>query len=901
MINSIDTFKSSYIKTKLNIPSISNDIVLRKNILKRLDTSLTKKLITISAPAGFGKTTSIIDWLWKNKIPFSWLSLSESDNLSKTFITYIVRAINLTYPEWGNTIIPILENSEKINLQYISELIINEIEQSNKDFYLILDDFHLVENKEIEDFLEKLLKHTRDNFHLYLLSRYQVKLSLIPKYRLENKLLEININDFKFQTDEIKSLFFNNNYKIENDLAQIIHEKTEGWILCIKMILASIENEYELETYIKNFSGKDKNIFDYFFFEVINNLDENYKLFLLKTSLVNKFNPEIAKYLTGFDNIYEIISTIENKNLFLISLDKYREWYRYHYFFQDSLQEYFKRINFTLFKETHKKVYKWLYENDYFSEALFHAIKTDDLDFIFESVENICFESLLKGQKILSTVVEKIPEDITKKSVFLYIYKAWMTASDFQVDFSEKYIKSANTLFENYDEEKQEYIKFFITNVQVIISAKQNNIFLIFKYANKLKKSKIGLQPYWLASIYSHIGFAHIINLDFDKAIKNLNKAVFYFQKSNNITSMISTKSFIARVFFLLGELHKAEKIFLEIIKISENYNLEKHPDLLSIFTDLASIYSYYCDKDKVYEYLQKLNNLKLEKFSSSLSYFYIMSITIKFNFWDFENLKNLIDEFEEIIINKNISSYLDILNSFKLKFDIFNGNFSKAKNWAIDFIERFEKIYSTPEMLNMDQIIHLYNELSTLIQFFMFEKKYQNILYFIDKILPLSEKFNIISITIDLEIKKAIILKILGKDKLAQDLFIKSLELSQNNDFISPYAYEYEIEIIKILINDTLNKKDININIKNFIKKINIAIQNRETEINKRLTLFSPKEKQVISLLLKKFSNEQICKELNLSINTIKSHIKHIYKKLNIKTRKELINLNLNKGEFLI
>ena len=191
--------------TKLHIPPAGNNIVHRSELYEKLNTGLSRKLILISAPAGFGKTTLLSDWINQNKIPAAWFSLDNGDNDPVDFLSYIISGIQSIHTEFGQSALKLLNSPNKPSVESIAGLLINEILNINQDFLLVLDDFHLISNNEILKLVTFLLEHIPGNIHIVILTRSDPALS-ISRLRSQHQLVELRSSDLSFSANDISDI-----------------------------------------------------------------------------------------------------------------------------------------------------------------------------------------------------------------------------------------------------------------------------------------------------------------------------------------------------------------------------------------------------------------------------------------------------------------------------------------------------------------------------------------------------------------------------------------------------------------------------------------------------------------------------------------------------------------------
>ena len=216
--------------TKLHVPPAGNNVVHRTELFEKLNSGLSRKLILVSAPAGFGKTTVVSDWIDQNKIPAAWFSLDNGDNEPVDFLSYIISGIQSIQPAFGQSALPLLNSPNRPSVESITSLLINEIININQNFLLVLDDFHLIKSNEVLKLVSYLLEHIPGNIHIAILTRSDPVLSL-SRLRSQHQLVELRLSDLSFSANDI-SVLFNKKLKLGLSVDDVysLETKTEGWI-----------------------------------------------------------------------------------------------------------------------------------------------------------------------------------------------------------------------------------------------------------------------------------------------------------------------------------------------------------------------------------------------------------------------------------------------------------------------------------------------------------------------------------------------------------------------------------------------------------------------------------------------------------------------------------------------
>ncbi len=361
--------------TKLHIPSPPRNLVHRSKLFDKLNKGLNNKLILISAPAGFGKTMLISDWIDQNKIPAAWYSLDNSDNATEDFLSYIILGIQKINTNFGAGALKLIQSSNSPNPESIASMLLNDILNINQDFLLVLDDFHVIVKREILEIVDYLLEHLPQNVHIVISTRSDPSFAL-ARLRSQHQLLELRSSELSFSVNDI-SILFNKKLKLGLSIKDIesIESKTEGWIAGLQLAALSIQGYKDASVFIKNFTGNNRYIMDYLIEEVLKTQSDDVKDFLLKTSILEQISAPLCDAVLDKDNSQSIIEELEKNNIFIFPLDEIRHWYRYHHLFADLLKQRLLMVDNSPITEIHNKACNWFEQNEMFEYAIEHALK----------------------------------------------------------------------------------------------------------------------------------------------------------------------------------------------------------------------------------------------------------------------------------------------------------------------------------------------------------------------------------------------------------------------------------------------------------------------------------------------------------------------------------------------
>ena len=328
------------IETKLHVPALRRNLVARPRLQARLAGAADAKLVLVSAPAGFGKTTLVTAWLSSisdDGTAVAWLSLDERDNDPAAFWTYALAALAQAVPGLGTTARALLDAADTAPDAVLAALV-NELHGVDRDVVLVLDDFHAVDHPDIHEQLTSLLDHLPERAHLVLTTRADPPVPL-ARLRVRGELVEIRAADLRFTAEEAAA-YLNGAMGLEltaEDIATL-EARTEGWIAALQLAALSMQGREDVPGFIAGFAGDDRFVVDYLVGEVLQRQPESVRRFMLQTSVLDRLQGSLCDAVTGTTGGKAALEELDRDNLFVIPLDDRREWYRYHHLFADVLR-----------------------------------------------------------------------------------------------------------------------------------------------------------------------------------------------------------------------------------------------------------------------------------------------------------------------------------------------------------------------------------------------------------------------------------------------------------------------------------------------------------------------------------------------------------------------------------
>jgi len=419
------------LETKLYVPRPRRGLVPRPRLSERLDRGTASKLVLVSAPAGFGKTTLLTEWLAARPAApagerlAAWLSLDRGDNDPASFWTYVIAALRTAAPGVGESALALLGEPQPPPIETVLTMLLNDLGAVAGEIVLVLDDYHLIDAAEVQDGMAFLLDHLPPRLHVVITSRADPALPL-ARWRARGELAEIRAAELRFTAEEAAA-YLNEMMGLQltaQDVATL-EGRTEGWIAALQLAALSMQGRDDVAGFIAGFAGDDRYVVDYLAEEVLARQPERVHTFLLQTSILGRLSGPLCDAVTGQGGGKAMLEALDRGNLFLVPLDDRRRWYRYHHLFADVLQARLLDEQPGQVPDLHRRASEWYEQNGEQPEAVRHALAAGDFERAAGLVELATPAILRTRQEAkLRGWLEVLPDEVVQARPVLSVYFA---------------------------------------------------------------------------------------------------------------------------------------------------------------------------------------------------------------------------------------------------------------------------------------------------------------------------------------------------------------------------------------------------------------------------------------------------------------------------------------------
>lgn len=904
--------KVNILSTKLHRPQITREYVRRSHLIDLLNRNIYKPATLISAGAGYGKSTLISSWLEESKTQYAWVSLGDEDNDIRNLINLLSASVKKFFPKSMDGLSNMLETSVLPPLNLIAESLINDLDEIGEEFVLVLDNYHLIQNNEINELINKLLFFPPQLMHLVILTRRDPYLN-ISNLRAQSRINEIRGTDLCFMENEIIDLYENIFHaKLKTEIAHKLFKHTEGWIAGLRLTSLIIKSNEDPNEALKNFETNSYSTAGFLLNEVILNQPEYIQDSLIIISILDRFNDELVEELcfSQLENTTEEISGKEviqmllDANLFTISLDYEGVWYRFHYLFQELLQIQLKeKRSEEEINSYHLSASQWFDKHNLMEEAVKHAIMADAINEAVDLVTKYRYELINTEQMHrLDLLVNLIPEEIIEQTPAILSSKAFYMDFVGMIPEMMEYKEKAKAIVSQVSGESQE-----MNPIKGEIELLEGVSYIVFgDWENLIKCSKKALEllplqaeRFLLNAVgYQVVGYQMVLGVE--SGMEKVKDLLIKFPIRSNF-SKVGEQLWHSLVYAMQGDSTKLKYSGLKLLRLGEKYRFEESVVYGRYFVSFAHYMANEFEKAEPYLKDAVNGSFVVRVYYVINSAFMLASIYIDRGELDEASklLDSMIAKTEEagsesaLIIAKAMQAELaikanDIHNAILL-YEHKDYNANMPPMW-FPFVAQLTPIKLKLALNTTEDIL----------------EAQQLLLEFEGPIRQTNKK----AILIEVLILQAVAFKAQNNDKDALLKISEAIELSSQGNYIRSYI-DHKISL-KELISSLLESSDN----KEHIRKLLEALDDRENLIKKipqmELTYNPPlllgapnyideltlRELEVLKLVAMGLRNKEISDHLFIQTGTVKQHLKKIFAKLNVNNRmkavKKAIDLNI-------
>lgn len=433
--------------TKLCIPPQAPRALRRERLVDALERNIPDyKLIQVSAPAGYGKTTLLAQWASSSRYPIAWVSIGDEDNDVERLLRDLSAAWVKKHPQIRDTPLGLLLSGMSPDSKAVLSAFLNVADDTPDVPVFVLDDFHLIQEPAVHQALTFLLDHSPPNLHFVLAGRAEPPLPL-ARYRAHHELLELDAEDLRFTAQETANfLSATMQLDLSGDAITTLQAQAEGWIAGLQLAGLALQRRGSV-TDAPIISGKQRFIADYLSEDVVAHLPVELRQFLLQTSILDRLCVPLCNAVTGNNDGQELLEALERENLFLVPLDDNRQWFRYHYLFAEFLHGELERRYAEEVPELHRRAAQWYLLQDLAEEAFPHAVASGDVELVIQILDRHTIVRLLGGEfNVVQRWLQSLPAEWQSTHAMIAITRASLLIFTGQFEEGIRFLDRAEQL-----------------------------------------------------------------------------------------------------------------------------------------------------------------------------------------------------------------------------------------------------------------------------------------------------------------------------------------------------------------------------------------------------------------------------------------------------------------------
>lgn len=886
--------------TKLYIPSPRAKSVLRSRLIDRLNNGLQRKLTLISAPAGFGKTTLVSTWIADCEKPIAWLSLDEGDNDLTRFLTYFIAALQTIIPKIGAGALRMLQSAQPSPTESVLDILLNDIAATSNDVILVLDDYHLVDSKAIDQALTFLLEHLPPQIHLVMTTREDPSLPL-ARLRARNQLTQLRATDLRFISSEAAE-FLNQVMGLSlsaEDIA-VLETRTEGWIAGLQLAAISMQEHEDTSKFIKSFTGNHQFVLDYLLEEVLQRQPESIQSFLLRTSILSRLcGPLCDSVLEGISgSSQKTLEYLDRSNLFLIPLDDERHWYRYHHLFRDLLRQRLgHRLSSEEISRHHLYASEWYERNGDGAEAFHHAIAARDLSRAAGLAE-IAWQGMNERFQNAAWLgwVKQLPAELICTRPVLCTQIAWSLMDAGDVDGSESRLQDAERLLDNpseqmviVEESQFRMLRARIAFARAYNAQAQGNTSATLRFAEQALTLAPDEAEYFRAQTKAILTAAHWVSGNLDAAYHSMHDWMLNSEKAGNIIFAVASAHGLAEILIAQGHLKETVRTYQQSLQLAETHGMAAQNFTAHHHVGLAILFLEMGNHEAVTQHFQ--TGLELGLYCTQPDWPYhkcVAQARWKESEQDFDAALEWLEEAKRAFV-RTLMPDTRPLEAWKARIYLRQGRLSKAQHWAqehglavddeISYLREFELVTLARVLVAEYESSHA-------------ESAVRGALHLLDRLLVAAEQGKRIGSVIEISIVQALAHHARDNRAKALESLKRALNLAEPEGYLRIFVDEGKA-MTSLLT--SLNQSHEDDGLKEYVRKLLSAsekqVENAPASPPQPLIdPLSQRELEVLRLVEQGLSNDQISKKLFLSVSTVKGHNLRIFNKLQAKSRTEAV-----------
>jgi len=893
--------------TKLYIPLPRTKVVPRPRLIEQLNEGLDRKLTLVSASAGFGKTTLIGHWIASCGRPVAWLSLDQGDSDVKRFLSHFIAALQTIEDNLGRGSINALQSPQPPSADTILTMLLNDISAYPHPFVLVLDDYHLIDAEWLGESISFLLDHLPAQMHLVITTRENPQLPL-GRLRARGHLSELREADLRFTPDEAAA-FLNQvmGFSLAADEMTALESRTEGWIAGLQLAALSMKGNKDIPSFIREFAGDNRYIMDYLAEEVLQRQPESIRSFLLQTSILDRLHGPLCDAVTGQEEGAARLELLERGNFFVVPLDDRRRWYRYHHLFAEVLFTHLKADHPEQVAHLHLRASVWYEQNGMTADAIRHSLAAEDFARSADLVE-LAIPALRRSRDEAAMMgwLQAIPDELIR---FRPVLCAWyagallaggkLVAVEEWLRDSERWLMALADESDRQqalsagmvvlDEEEFRRLPGLIAVYRAGLALVRGDVPAVQQYARKA----LGLVPedddLPRGAATALLGLASWRSGELEEARRMFAEGLAKVTQAGAISDAINGANAIADICMAQGRLREAMRTYEQGLQLAVEHG---DPALRGTADILVGMSDIHRERNELHLAEQKLLKSKEQGEHTGFPQFrYRWSVSmsrLREAQGDLNGALDLLLEAESLFAS---DFFLDVRPTAALKTRVWigQGRLGETFDWV-----REKGLSVHDDLCYAREYEHVTLARVLLAQYKMGQADHslREALGLLERLLQEAEAGGRMGSMIEILVVQAVAYQMQGNMPAALRQLEHALTLAEPEGYVRIFVDEGEPMAILL---EAAAKQAI---APDFVRRLLAVAGKADTQREPRAKLLkeplreplSERERDVLRFLATDLSGPDIARELIVSLNTLRTHTKNIYDKLEVNSRREAV-----------
>ena len=901
LATAVSTGPAALLETKFYVPRSRRDLVPRPRLAERLDRGSASKLMLVSAPAGFGKTTLLTEWLAAapaDQWLAAWLSLDRGDNDPASFWTYVIAALRTAAPGVGESTLALLQAPRPSPIETVLTALLNDLGGIAADIVLVLDDYHVIDAREVQHGMAFLLDRLPPGLHVVIASRADPALPL-ARLRARGELAEIRAAELRFTPDEAAA-YLNEMMGLRltaRDVAAL-DRRTEGWIAALQLAALSMEGRDDVAGFIAGFAGDDRYVVDYLAEEVLQRQPGPVQAFLLQTSILGRLTGPLCDAVTGQGGGKAMLEALDRGNLFLVPLDDRRQWYRYHRLFADVLQARLLDEQPGQVPGLHRRASAWFQRSGEPSEAIGHALAARDFDQAADLIERtIPAMRITRQEATVHGWLKALPDEVVRVRPMLSfaVAGALLTGGEpeeveVRLQDAERWLQEATATGEGSpappgemvvaDEEEYRRLPGAIELYRSALALVRGDVPGTVRHARRTLDRALTEDHGVRAGAAGFLGLAFWTSGDLEAAHPAWAQCAAGLRRSGQIADIFGCAIAMADIRLVQGRLGEAMRTYEQALQRASEQDGPVLRGTADMYVGMSEVHREHDDLQAATQQLLRSQELGEHNGLPQNPYRWRVAMArIRQAEGDLGGALDLLNDAERLYVGDFFPNVRPV-PALKARVWIAQGRLGEALGWAreqglsvdddLSYLREFEHITLARMLLarSRGEPVHQVTRL-------------------LERLLLAAEEGGRTGRVTEILVLQALALQAPGHIPAALTCLERALTLAEPEGYVRVFVDEGPP------IGSLLRAAEKQGTTRNYVRRLLAAVSQTRQDSPVRQALIDPlseRELDVLRLLGTELDGPAIARELMVSLNTVRTHTKNIYTKLAVTNRRAAV-----------